>query len=143
MTDDDRGLVLSRRELLGGAIALLFWRTLSQEPAIPTHTFLSIRDARGVVVAAEDADLSRIDPAREWTNELCRSRVANRGTRPVAIKEVVLANLTLEFPASTPIYGEAFQMLSQNGGTLGAPKDLGSYTDAKHYKIPMPVGTHV
>src|SRR4029453_7102605 len=31
-------------------------------------------------------------------------------------------------------------MLSQSGGTLGAPKELGSYTDAKHYKMPMPEG---
>lgn len=29
-------------------------------------------------------------------------------------------------------------MLSQTGGTVSAPVDLGSYTDAKHYKIPIP-----
>jgi alpha-galactosidase len=141
VTDDNQELILSRRDLLGGAVALPVWRALSQAASAPTHTFLSIRDTRGFVVAAEDVDVSRIDLAREWTNELCQSRVTNRDTRPVAIKEIVLADLTLEFPPSTPIYGEAFQMLSQNGGTLGAPKDLGSYTDAKHYKIPVPSGT--
>ncbi|HKG99074.1 MAG TPA: glycoside hydrolase family 36 protein, partial [Pyrinomonadaceae bacterium] len=37
------------------------------------------------------------------------------------------------------LYGEGFQMLSQTGGTLGQPADLGNYTDAKHYKLPAPV----
>jgi alpha-galactosidase len=32
-------------------------------------------------------------------------------------------------------------MLSQTGGTLGAPTDLGSYSDATHYKIPSPADT--
>jgi alpha-galactosidase len=31
-------------------------------------------------------------------------------------------------------------MLSQTSGTLGAPADLGNYTDAKHYKMPSPYG---
>ncbi|HET6893660.1 MAG TPA: glycoside hydrolase family 36 protein, partial [Pyrinomonadaceae bacterium] len=31
-------------------------------------------------------------------------------------------------------------MLSQTGGTLGKPTDLGNYTDAKHYKMPAPDG---
>ena len=29
-------------------------------------------------------------------------------------------------------------MLSQTGGTLASPVDYGSYTDAKHYKMPIP-----
>lgn len=29
-------------------------------------------------------------------------------------------------------------MLTQTGGTLGKPADLGNYTDAKHYKLPVP-----
>jgi alpha-galactosidase len=139
VTDDNPGVVLSRRQLLGGAIALPLWRGLSsQAPATPAHTFLTIRDARGFVVPAGDNDVSRVELTREWTNELCRSRVANRGTRPAAIKEIVIADLTLEFPPETAIYGEGFQMLSQSGGTLGEPKDLGSYTDRTHYKMPMP-----
>jgi alpha-galactosidase len=141
VTGDRRTLILSRRDLLGGAIALPFWRTMSQSAGKSPHTFVSIRDARGVVVPAGNADISRVELTRQWTNELCRSHVTNRGTDAAAIKEIVLADLTLDFPPSTPIYGEGFQMLSQNGGTLGSPKDLGSYTDAKHYKIPMAPGT--
>jgi alpha-galactosidase len=30
------------------------------------------------------------------------------------------------------------QMLTQTGGTVGKPVDLGNYTDAKHYKLPEP-----
>src|SRR6185436_5143961 len=41
----------------------------------------------------------------------------------------------------TRLYGEGFQMLSQTGGTLGKPADLGNYTDAKHYKLPVPEGS--
>ena len=34
-------------------------------------------------------------------------------------------------------------MLTQNGGTLEAPVDLGNYTDPKHYKLPQPDGARV
>jgi alpha-galactosidase len=53
---------------------------------------------------------------------------------------VVLFDLHLPLPPSTRLYGEGFQMLSQTGGTLAAPADLGNYTDAKHYKMPAPAG---
>ncbi len=53
---------------------------------------------------------------------------------------MVLFDLHLPLPPSTRLYGEGFQMLSQTGGTLGAPADLGNYTDAKHYKMPAPAG---
>src|SRR5262249_21703440 len=33
-------------------------------------------------------------------------------------------------------------MLSQTGGTLGQPADLGDYTDARHYRLPQPEGAH-
>ncbi|HEX3185809.1 MAG TPA: glycoside hydrolase family 36 protein [Pyrinomonadaceae bacterium] len=56
------------------------------------------------------------------------------------VKEVVLFDLQLPFAPLTRLYGEGFQMLSQTSGTLGAPADLGNYTDAKHYKMPSPYG---
>jgi alpha-galactosidase len=64
----------------------------------------------------------------------------NHGKESVPVKEVVLFDLTLPLPPSTRIYGEGFQMLSQNGGTLGQPLDLGNYADAKHYRLPVPEG---
>ena len=48
----------------------------------------------------------------------------------------VLIDVDLSMPESTALYGEGFQMLTQTGGTLGAPIDFSQYTDAKHYRIP-------
>ena len=78
---------------------------------------------------------------RRWSGSVCHSRLTNHGSKAVRIKEVVLFDLQLPLPASTPLYGEGFQMLTQTGGTLGQPSDLGNYTDAKHYKLPAPDGT--
>jgi alpha-galactosidase len=100
-----------------------------------------MRDVRSVVVPAGEADVSHVDLVLHWSDARCRSQLVNRGTRRAAIKEVVLIDATIDLPPSTPIYGEGFQMLSQTGGTLAAPQDLGSYTDAKHYRMPMPEGT--
>lgn len=38
------------------------------------------------------------------------------------------------------VYGEGFQMLHQNGGTLARRENIGSYPDNKHYQIPEPNG---
>jgi alpha-galactosidase len=141
VSDDKQRPALSRRELLGGAVALPLWRALSQSANVPVAHLRDIRNARGFAVPAADADVSRIELTHTWSGEICRSRVTNRGTRGAAIKELVLFEVALDMPPSTPIYGEAFQMLSQNGGSLGEPNDLGSYTDAKHYKMPIAAGT--
>jgi alpha-galactosidase len=133
---------LTRREWLGAALAVPLYRAWSHAPGPTAETFLAVvKGARGFVSGAAGTDVSRVELSREWSGSLCRSRVHNAGRAPVAIKEVVVFDLTLDLPASTPIYGESFQMLSQSGGTLGAPTDLGSYSDAKHYKMPMPDGT--
>ena len=86
------------------------------------------------------ADVSRVKVERRWKGSVCQSRVVNQGSEAVRIKEVVLFDLVLSLPATTRLYGEGFQMLSQTGGTLGQPSDLGNYTDAKHYKLPAPAG---
>lgn len=77
---------------------------------------------------------------RRWRGQVCESQLTNDGTGAVRIPEVVLFDLQLPFPPATRLYGEGFQMLSQTGGTLGQPADLGNYTDAKHYKMPAPEG---
>ena len=77
---------------------------------------------------------------RRWRGSVCESSLTNDGTRPARLKEVVLFDLQLPFSPSARLYGEGFQMLSQTGGTLGSPADLGNYTDAKHYKMPAPAG---
>lgn len=73
-----------------------------------------------------------------WQGELCRARITNKGRQSVAVGEVVMLELPHEYPAATRVYGEGFTMLSQTGGTLGQPEDIGGYTDRKHYRIPEP-----
>src|SRR6266496_3307013 len=102
---------------------------------------LPIEKSASAVVPVTDATGSgQVKLIREWKGLFCRSRLINRGGKSVKIKEVVLFDLPLSLPTSTRLYGEGFQMLSQTGGTLGQPADLGNYTDAKHYKIPAPAG---
>ena len=140
---DERRLVdgLTRRELLGTAMALPLSRAVAHLTSAQDHALDNLA-VRGFVVGVDGADVANVKLSREWTGDVCRSRVTNTGTAAVAIAEVVLFDLALDVPATTPIYGESFQMLSQSGGTLGTPKDLGSYSDAKHYRIPTPQGTY-
>ena len=73
---------------------------------------------------------------RSWDSGACRSRVTNTSDRPVRLREVVLFTGALALPPETGFYGEGFQMLSQTGGTLGVPVDIGGYTDDRHYRLP-------
>ncbi len=54
------------------------------------------------------------------------------------VKTVRLFSWEHSWPPETEVYGEGFQMLSQAGGTLGNPVQLGGYTDAKHYRLAEP-----
>src|SRR5262249_39054432 len=56
------------------------------------------------------------------------------------LSQVVLFELSHALAPATRLYGEGFQMLSQTGGSLEHPLDLGDYTDAKHYRMPQPAG---
>jgi alpha-galactosidase len=104
----------------------------------------AIANAPGRVVPVGDASsIQHVKLTRRWNGSLCRSQLINNGREAVPIKEVVLFDLPLSLPPETKLYGEGFQMLSQTGGTLGQPVDLGNYTDAKHYKMPMPSGARV
>ena len=132
---------LSRRQLLGAALAIPFSRAAARLPGAQGQA-LETFAGRGFIVGAGGADVSNVRLSREWSGGVCRSRVTNTGSAAVPLEEVVLFDLDLDVPGATPIYGESFQMLSQSGGTLAAPADLGSYTDAGHYRIPMPEGTH-
>src|SRR5215467_2874373 len=119
--------MISRRKLLQLALVSPL------AAALPQSLRRSLLTARSEVVSADD--VSRVKVERRWRGPVCESQIVNQGTRPVTIKEVVLFDLSLSFPATTRFYGEGFQMLSQTGGTLAQPNDLGNYTDAKHYKL--------
>jgi alpha-galactosidase len=121
---------MKRREFLGLA-------------AIPLAQLLdrqSIRQSPGAVVASDGSRAEGIELTRDWIGALCRSRVVNRSSMAMRIKEIVLFDVELPLPPATTLYGEGFQMLSQTGGTLGAPIDFSQYTDAKHYRIPASEG---
>jgi alpha-galactosidase len=93
-----------------------------------------------VVPLIDGGDVTRVKVERRWSGTVCQSQLMNQGREPVRIKEVVLFDIKLSFPVTTRLYGEGFQMLSQTGGTLGQPSDLGNYTDARHYKLSAPEG---
>lgn len=118
--------------------ALLLWlgvapQLLGARSQLP-NTVKSNPGARIVTVGGVEAPDVRLIP--EWSGNLGRFKVVNQGTKPVRIQEVVLFDLPHALPETTPIYGEGFQMLSQTSGTLGTPKDVGTYTDRAHYKLP-------
>jgi alpha-galactosidase len=129
---------LSRRELLKTAVAAPLLRVFDRRSQ-PRMALAEIAKAPAYAVAEGSGEGLTI--ARDWLDSVCRSRIVNQSSRAIGVREVVLFDLDLDLPPSTPLYGESFQMLSQTSGALGAPKDLGSYSDATHYKIPSPPGT--
>jgi alpha-galactosidase len=100
----------------------------------------SLARSKSSVVTVENRTSPELHVVRRWVGDLCHSKLVNNGRDAVKVKEVVLFDLELNLPPSTRLYGEGFQMLSQTGGTLGRPDDLGNYTDLKHYRLPVPAG---
>jgi alpha-galactosidase len=138
---------MTRREIMNLALASPFLAAVHGErPARREGRRLNLRslmNAPYTVVPVDDTGgVEQIRLVREWTGPLCRLRLINQGRRPVRVKEVILFDIALEMPAATGLYGEGFQMLSQTGGTLDRPIDLGNYTDAKHYRLPIPADAH-
>ncbi|MCM3873622.1 MAG: alpha-galactosidase, partial [Pyrinomonadaceae bacterium] len=137
---------MTRREILALALAS---PVLSAVPIIAggqdrkangltRHSF--IYGTGAVVPVGDPRGIEQVRLSQRWKGPICSSRLINEGVASVPVKEVVLFDLTLPLPAETRLYGEGFQMLTQTGGTLGQPTDLGNYTDAKHYRLPAPEG---
>jgi len=103
----------------------------------------ALERAPGRVVAADGSIAKAVRLTRAWDGSRCRARVRNTGPAAVAVAEVVLFDVPHSLPPETAIYGEGFQMLSQTGGTVGQPADLGDYTDARHYRMPQPADATV
>ena len=116
---------MRRREFLGLA-ALPLAQALNRQ---------SVRSLRGRVIGLDGTGAAGVALTLDWRDAYCRSRITNRTGRTIRIKEVELFDVELAMPSETALYGEGFQMLSQTGGTLGAPTDFSQYTDAKHYRI--------
>jgi alpha-galactosidase len=103
----------------------------------PMLSIQAIRQAPASVVPAEAGAARDVRVVRDWTGPLCRARVVNEGKASVRINEVVLFDVAHAYPPQTHLYGEGFTMLTETGGTLGKPVNLG-YSDSRHYKIPQP-----
>ncbi len=131
-------MTLTRRQALG-LVGLGALRAYAQKPSAFDASALGLAPSR--VVALGDAGALRL--TRSWEGPLLRSGLVNEGRSAVRVREVVLLDLAHVLPPETRLYGEGFQMLSQTGGSLGQPLDLGDYTDAKHYKTPEPEGARV
>jgi alpha-galactosidase len=137
---------LTRREIMrlglfSPVAAAMPTFSLAQDPKAKRLNQRSFVNAPSRVVPVDEtSSIKQVELIRKWTGPLCRSRLRNRGRDSVRVKEVVLFDLTLSLPETTPLYGEGFQMLSQTGGTIGHVVDLGNYTDAKHYRLPVPAG---
>ncbi len=82
-------------------------------------------------------DAAQVALSREWQGSACTLRLTNVSNAPVSPREVVLFRLPHALPPETGLYGEGFSMLSQTGGTLGKPENIGGYTDRDHYRIPQ------
>jgi alpha-galactosidase len=137
---------MTRRELLqlaASAPALAF----APRPAEGRQGGLTLdvfqRARWRATVVTGDAAPATVQLVRTWEAGRCRSEIVNKGSDPVALKDVTLFSVTHGLPADTLLYGEGFQMLSQTGGTLAAITDLGNYTDVKHYRMPEPSSIRV
>jgi alpha-galactosidase len=143
-TNSGRTARLTRRDLLRlAAVSPIVAGGARLAPAAVPRALdrASFAKAPGRVVAIPASAKVRLE--RKWNGDLCRSRIVNEGREPALVQEVVLFDVPHGLPPATALYGEGFQMLSQTGGTLGTPADLGNYTDARHYKLPEPPGARV
>jgi len=133
---------LTRRQALelAAATPLLAWARAARAQAPGSDLSLADlqRSPSRVVVVGDRREAEPLRLTRTWDGALMRGRLENEGPRAVRVKEVVLFDVAHALAPETRLYGEGFQMLSQTGGSLREPRDLGDYTDAKHYKMPQP-----
>ena len=101
---------------------------------------LKAAPARVILSGNIPADSAAVKVERVWMGNICTSRLRNTANTAIRVARVDLFDLEHGLPPNTPIYGEAFQMLGQTGGTLGHPEDWGSYADRSHYKLEEPEG---
>jgi alpha-galactosidase len=128
---------LTRREALRLAAAAPL--AAAAAPKDKPFDLVVLKRARARVVP----DVRALKLTRTWQGSRLRTQLQNTGREPVRVQQVVLLDVEHGLPGDTRVYGEGFQMLSQTGGTLAQPADLGDYTDAKHYKMPQPEAARV
>jgi alpha-galactosidase len=134
-------MIVSRRDVLRMAAAVPVARIAAAQTRLlwPLER-IGTSPAR-VVLADGTAGGSALRVARDWDGRICQSRLKNTGSEPARVREIVLFDYEHGHPPGTRLYGEGFQMLSQTGGTIAQPIDLGNYTDVKHYRLTEPDGS--
>jgi len=116
---------------LGFCVIMLFTAKAASETPAPflltDETALNtIRSAPACVESDTPPEtIQSIVVETRWDGNVCKASVTNKGNVSVAIKEVLLARIPHQLPGETKLYGEGFTMLSQTGGTLAAPVDIG------------------
>ncbi len=131
---------ISTRALLIIVIIISFQTVNAQQSS---SAFIEkLKKTEAVVILSDGSKASRNTTIveRKWEGDKCRMSVRNTSAKPVQIREVIVFDFSHGLDANTPIYGEGFQKLCQNGGTLANPEDWGSLSDRAHYKIPEPEG---
>ena len=133
---------MDRRELFRLAVAAPLFVLRQNTSGRPSSglTRAALERASWRVVTTDGQPAGDVRVQRSWRGDVCRSRIVNGGSRAVRLREIVLFDAPHTLPPDTPFYGEGMQMLTQTGGTIGKPVDLGNYTDPKHYKLPEPPG---
>jgi alpha-galactosidase len=88
-----------------------------------------------VLTDGTKANPAMVQVQRVWKGSVCQATLINHSKSSVRVARVDLFTVEHGLPGTTPFYAESFQMLAQNGGTLAAPQDWGSYPDRRHYKL--------
>ena len=79
---------------------------------------------------------SELKLTRTWSGDSCRAALVNLGDSPVRVREVALMQGRFPVAASCPFYAEGFHMLSQHGGTLHEPHNIGKYgSDESFFRL--------
>ncbi len=121
---------------------LLFGSALNGRAAEPSRWLQDFQKSQASAVSADEVKLaaSVVEVKRSLNGSICTATVINHSPSPVRLARVNLFDFQHGLPGSTPFYGESFQMLAQNGGTLATPEDWGNYPDRKHYRLEEPEG---
>lgn len=89
-----------------------------------------VRLADGTIAGAE----LRLE--RAWSGDSMRAALRNDSAAPVRVREVALMYGRFPLAASCPFYSEGFHMLSQHGGTLHEPRNIGQYgSDESFFRL--------
>lgn len=107
--------------------------TMSTTISFAAPDFLSMMKSAGTRVEAFGS-LVKIE--KKWSGSTCQLTLVNTGSTQARVTDVIAFQVKSSWAPSTDMYGEGFTMLSQTGGTMEKPVDIGQYTDRNHYKIP-------